>query len=302
MLSIVDLLIFPTEMAFYGNQFRLQGILLLWFLLLFSFLSKQFSVEKLPLWVPFTTLLLLVVSAFFLGANESGRAIGTLGEPNAFGSVLVAIWPFIFFHKNSVTFRQKTLIKTISLVIVIIGLFICGSRAALFGLFLQMLFIGLVQIKRISIQKASWISLFIVCLTLFLPFFENRIFENRGEVWVTAAHAGLQKPFLGWGIGNIEIALKETAHTLSNNLRWQYVDSAHNVLLDWWVQGGIIGLALMGILFLFTVRNMVQKARTLELAVVIGLVATMLFNPVSVASLIFFWWLMGYTSDYDLVR
>src|SRR5258705_12680635 len=47
-LTVIDLLFFKTNISFFGNQFRMQGIFLLWILILFSILAQNISFKKIP--------------------------------------------------------------------------------------------------------------------------------------------------------------------------------------------------------------------------------------------------------------
>lgn len=41
LVTVIDLLFFRTSISFFGNAFRMQGVFLLWMLLLFSFISSR---------------------------------------------------------------------------------------------------------------------------------------------------------------------------------------------------------------------------------------------------------------------
>src|SRR5581483_8960777 len=126
------------------------------------------------------------------------------------------------------------------------------------------------------------------------PFIENKgPFENRGEVWKTAFLSGLEAPLVGHGFGNVEKALKETSMRIGNNIRFQYVDSSHNILLDYWTEGGILGLGLLLIFLFLSFREYIQHHEKSLLAPLLGICTVMLFNPVSVVTLVAFWFLIG---------
>lgn len=139
------------------------------------------------------------------------------------------------------------------------------------------------------------ISIDLLALSLFLPFTKQGLtYENRAEIWKTAWASGWEKPFFGWGFGNISLALENTSFfKLSNNLRYQFVDSTHNLLLHWWVQEGIIGVILiLGVLSYSFVR-LLQRKQIIELTILVGLLAILSFNPVSIVTLLQFWWIIG---------
>lgn len=49
---------------------------------------------------------------------------------------------------------------------------------------------------------------------------------------------------------------------------------------------------LLGLLFI-AIRNFLRQKRTLELTAMLGLLTVLSFNPVSIAVLVVFWWMIG---------
>lgn len=290
-LTLYHLIFFSTSTSFFGNQFRLQGIFLLWHLLIFSFLSSKYLIKVKNSLLPFISMAILIFSSLFLGANESGRLVGTLGEPNSLAAVVIFLWPFLFFSSQR---KNSRALKILIPLIVIIFIVFTGSRSGLLAIFVQLMFLTMLYILKISLTKATFISVLLVGLTLMFPFMENKgVFENRSEIWQTAWHAGWKAPFLGNGFGNIESTLHQTSKELSNNVQYQFVDSAHNLFLDWWIQGGLVGITFLFTLTGYSFYQFVKKDKRLEVILLLGILTTMLFNPVSVVILLYFWWLIG---------
>jgi O-antigen ligase len=119
------------------------------------------------------------------------------------------------------------------------------------------------------------------------------VYENRGEIWRTALIAGYEHPILGWGIGNTEEAFKIYNKKLYTRTQGYYIDSSHNIFLDWWIQGGIIGVGLMAVLLIDTLKSFFRKRDTFSVTLFLGLLSVTLFNPVSIVTLVQFWWLIG---------
>src|SRR5260221_12281972 len=88
-LSLYHLLLHPTALTFLGNQFRQQGVLLLWFLLLFSYVSSLTTLPRLPLWCFVFLVGIEFLASICIGATSDARAVGTLGEPNALASFVL---------------------------------------------------------------------------------------------------------------------------------------------------------------------------------------------------------------------
>lgn len=284
-LSLLDFVIFPSTTSFFGNQFRLQGIFLLWHLLVFSLLSSRFNLDKVPKFIYLLSLILVLVTIPFLGGNENGRAVGLMGEPNALAALAIFIFPFVFF-------KQKNLVKIIGFISALIIIFLSGSRSGLLAIFIQFLFIILAS--KYSLKKGFIVTFIFLLLGLSLPIIEGGgWFENRAVIWQTVVLSGIESPVLGHGFGNIEQALHQTSISLNNMIQYQSVDSSHNIFLDFWVQGGFVGLFLLITILIHVFKNLISKSKTLELTALIGLLTVMSFNPVSVTTLVGFWWVVG---------
>ena len=289
-ISLTHLFVTPTATVFWGNQFRLQGTFLLWHLIIFSLLCSVSSSDKFSKWVPILAFLGLFLSIFLLGLDPNGRAVGTLGEPNSLAAAALFIWPFIYFSLKGD--RIKLLYKAILLTAALIIIIFSGSRSALLGFVLQLLFLILVSRLSVKISVVGVIVLLLASLTL--PFLEDTgLFENRSDVWRISALTAIKNPALGFGFGNAEHYIRATAQEVNSNIQYQYVDSAHNVLLDYLIQGGVPGLLALVVLIFLSVRNFVAQRRILEVTLLLGVFTVMLFNPVSVVILLYFWWIIA---------
>lgn len=286
-LSLDTQLLFQPEGAFFGNVFRLQGQFLFWHLLVFSVLSNNIKLDKIPKFMYQLLLLFLLAGTVILGVKE-GRAFGTLGEPNALAATALFIFPFAWFNAKSLI-RGSSLLATLAIIL------LSGSRAGLIGLIIQLVFIIL---KSFSLSKGVIVSLTLMVLSLVFPFTEKAgWFENRAEIWQTAFMAGLKSPFIGHGFGNIQYTIHQESVLINNNVQYQIVDSAHNFLLDFWIQGGLVGVVSILILIYLALQHFIQHKRLVEITAFLGLITAMLFNPVSVVNLLAFWWLIGYNNS-----
>ncbi len=291
LLSLDQKFLFNPQGSFFGNPYRLQGVFLFWHLLAFSCLSKNLNLEKLiKTFSPFS-LIFLLMGTVILGVNQNNRSFGTLGEPNALSATAVFIFPFIFFTKN-LFFKIGSILATILIIL------LSGSRAGVIAFFIQTLLILMHSKFKISIQKSAFLSLILISLTLSLPLTQNlNWFENRSQVWQSAFYSGLTSPILGHGFGNIQNPIHQTAIKLNSPIQYQVVDSSHNFLLDFFLQGGLVGLICILILIGLSLQNYIRNKKLMELTAFLGLTTTMLFNPVSVVNLLAFWWLIGQGSD-----
>lgn len=289
-ITLISLFLQTTPTTFFGNIFRLQGVLLLWMLLLWSLYSPILSTTKKIGIIAMIALLGMVVAAFFGQTDLAGRAVGTIGEANSLGAFVLFLLPLTMATKIQ---NRYSLLFSVALVLVAgVCIFLSGSRSALVGLVIELIFFF--RPRAIKLSLMTVVAIVILGASIALPFLEPRQdFDYRKDVWRTAVAAGMQRPILGWGIGNTEQGIEKGAHKIQTFPRFQYVDSSHNLFLDWWVQGGVIGLTLMSTLILLTIVGLIKKTETAYLASFLGILAVMLFNPVSVAILIPFWWLIG---------
>jgi hypothetical protein len=325
--SILQMLFYPSPFAFFGNEFRKQGAFLLWHLLVFAFivsLSKPVLFKPpynlVQKYLPHCVLLLLFISTFLFGTSPDERAVGVFGEPNSLGVYAAFLWPL----------TGSLLFAPISFAIILLS----GSRSAFIAFGIQIAFIFLTKKLHLSTLKSSLICILLIVCSLSLILLETSAeYQNRPLIWNTAYHAGMEYPAFGRGFGDIETGLKLAAQELENPLRFEYVDSSHNMLLDWWVQGGIVGVILIIVLVGLTLKNLtsqyeaaVSDSRTLgklrnqdirqfenrsvrslvywlsdvsdisgaqSILSFLSLLTGLLFNPVSVAILVPFWWLVG---------
>lgn len=290
-LTLLHLCFFRTEISFFGNETRLQGIFLLWCLLLWAYLSKNYSIKNIS-WKVYAVLLSIHAVVLFISPlSEDNRFVGFFGEPNAFAAYILFLWPFLYFSLKKWG-RLEKVVMGLAMSIVLLILFLTHSKSALVGLSLQLTFLFIIMYFK-SYKKAILICALLYCCSYALPFFSQALYENRVDVWHTAVLSGAQSPFVGNGFGNTEIAMGEVVKNSQNILQDYYVDSAHNIFLDWWVQGGIIGVTSLILLLTFSIKTFLKKQMTQELVLLIGLITVLSFNPASVVSLVGLWWVIG---------
>lgn len=291
-LTIVDCIFLKTQTPLFGNVIRLQGIFLLWFMLIFSYLSANYHLPEIP-WFLYIVILIaeLLAMLLLLPINESGRYVGTMGEPNATAAFAIFIWPFAFF-----SIKKFDLLKKIGMIIMFLSvagiLFFTHSRSAMIAFGIQLIFI-LLQKTHLQKKLILFICLALILASYSLPFFENPLFENRAEIWKSALLANKNNVIIGNGFGNLENALHTSGKQLGLFIQYNYVDSAHNIFLDWWVQGGVVGVILLLGLVHLSLKTFFVKNAHREMVLLLGLLTVLSFNPASVASLLAFWWLIG---------
>ena len=263
---------FPSFQTVFGNAYRLQGTFLFMHLLIFTYLSQRIRLPHIPPYFFICFLLAHLLLVFIFGFSDSKRAYGTLGEPNTLAAIAVFLWPFLFFIPKNHQFVYKVAGFCFALMLIILS----GSRAGFIAIVLQSAF--LLLSKKLPIVLSGALAVLALLLSMFLPFVEKSgIYENRAEIWQTAFKAGFEYPIFGGGMGNIEIRLKDAATTLSNTIRFQYVDSSHNIFLDWWGQGGIFGFTLFVLLVGGAFYFAIKHQKPLELMLLLGIISVFSF-------------------------
>jgi len=292
LLTCIDLLFLRTSISFFGNAFRLQGIFLLLLLMGFSYLSATVQLKKVPWFYFFILIILQTIATLALPVNESNRSVGLLGEPNASAAVMLFLWPFLWFSLPKAKTRGL-LILGISVLCIALVFYLTQSRSAMIGCALQLFLLLLVRIK-FQLKAAVILCVCLLFATFSLPFFEKNVpYENRGEVWIAALYAGAMHPIVGGGFGNTEFLLHKEAQDHTLRIRKYYVDSAHNIFLDWWVQGGLLGLLVFCLLLFTSFHAFVRKNEIRNSILLLGLLAALSFNPASVVGLVQLWWILG---------
>jgi O-antigen ligase len=290
-ISLFGLLRMPTQVAFFGNVFRLQGVFLLWHLLGLALVTASLSKFTIHWKWYGASLIGLLISAFLLTHPVTGRATGTLGESNALAAAAVLLWPI-----SMLTYGKRGIFSPIpflSLGAACVIVFVSQSRAGFVALIIQIIFFLSLKIIKKPIVSVI-LATILIGLSMLLPLIDSSsVYENRAEIWRTALQATNNNPILGSGFGNITPTLRLASVQLSNNVRFQSVDSAHNIFLDWLVQGGIVGLGLFLILAGSSFYAHL-KTKNIEYAVMmIGLLVVLSFNPASVVSLVALFLLIG---------
>ncbi len=283
---LCSFLFFPSPSVLLGTAFRLQGVFLLVLFLGLFFLAQK---NKLPSFSSNVLLILLLVqfiASLFISGRIDERSIGTLGEPNALSAFVIFLWPWI------ISIKEKNLWKKVGVVLLsLIIILLTGSRSGLLAFVLQGIF--LLCMSKLSISKAIIITLCLLVVSHTFPFFETKsIYENRAEIWKVALTSGIDSPLIGQGIGNIQQVIETNARSVIE-MKYINLDSSHHFLLDWFVQGGVIGVISILALLYQAIKQFIEKKQTAYFLMLLGIITCMCFNPVSVVTLTAFWYLLG---------
>jgi len=195
------------------------------------------------------------------------RISGTIGNPPFLASYLLLV---VCTGLILLTRTQKLLFKTIYLLTVLLNLiaiYLTASRGVILAVMIGIIILCLYYLsvtfnnnnkRRLKRFVPAFIVLLVI-LTIVILFFadidfisKDRVFlrfasifsdksvETRLDVWRMALEGIKEMPVLGWGQENFLSLYALKPIPLSDELVW--VDRAHNILIDWTVNAGLLGL------------------------------------------------------------
>ncbi len=310
------------QQSFWGNYFRMQGILTyLCYTLLFFISGKVFADNHfrrhacltILVSATFTAILALIqfISLWFLGNNTqllySGRVISTFGQPNFLGAYLVMSLPFVCFLFNQVKSQLKILIAS-CMVIIILGIFSTVSRSAYLGLAILGLIWGIKHYKLLLTSIVFSVLLFGIMAIIspnlvYQQWYRLKVdtiskwtAENRLVIAQKSVKLISQRPLTGYGLENFSLAFPSVVTENDLGLKDIVVDSAHNIFLDLSVQTGLIGLGIFLAILIVTIKAGLKVKDDFIKAsfyVIISFLVIHQFSPVSVVPMVLFWVSIG---------
>lgn len=285
----------------WGNQYRPQGELIYLALAGWFLFSEKLNLS-LKTWgnLGLFSLVGLAMSAVLIGPREGWRFVGFFGEPNSLAAASLFYLGLTMYLSGYR--RWIGVLLATSLVLA------SGSRGGVYGLILMMFFwIGwkwrwwrwsMLGISIVGFVLLTILVLRVGDLTLEKPGVYQ---ENRAEIWKVSWEIGVQNPLFGVGFENFEKAFKDRTAETNKEVQFLTVDSAHNIWLQWWASGGLLGVFLLTWLVVRSGWEYWNTDRTVWFISLIGLLAVQFFTPVSIGVLAYFWWILAGISPKDQV-
>jgi len=280
--------------SFWSNFERMEGyITLIHLFMYFMVASSVLSTEKMWKWFLECSVLssfVMTVYSFFqlagvLVINQGGvRVDGRLGNATYLAVFLLfnIFFAFILMIKDKVLWKR--IVLSIITVLNIIVLYHTATRGSILGLIggvlLSALLIALFdrQERRLRIVAGSIIGVVVLVVIGFISikntsfvtsspvlsrftsisWSENKT-QARGYIWPMAVEGWKEKPILGWGQENFNYIFNEK-YDPRMYAQEQWFDHTHNIVLDWLVAGGILGLLAYLSLFASTLYIVWKKA------------------------------------------
>lgn len=265
--------------SFWSNYERMEGYITILHLVLYFSILKSILTTRRD-WTFFLNLFL--VSGTFAGLYAIGissinapryvmeygaRISGTIGNPPFLASYLLLI---VSIGLILISRTQKNFLRIFYIVTVLLNLiaiYLTSSRgtiiAALIGLVILLIYY---LSEKYDKRKKKWfkkrvlacMALFVIIAVVIISFaetefirkdrtisrfasmFSDSAVETRFDAWKMALHGIKERPLLGWGQENFLSLYTIVPIPFTDDQVW--VDRAHNIMIDWLVNAGFIGL------------------------------------------------------------
>ncbi|MEX0917680.1 MAG: O-antigen ligase family protein [Candidatus Paceibacterota bacterium] len=325
--------------SFWSNYERMEGyVTLVHFFLYFMVTATMLTVEKHWNWFFNTTLAIATLVCFYAFAQLSGaadisqsswRVDSTLGN-STYMAVYMLFHIFIaalMFVRTRSTNLRFLYIGLIALFVFI--LFQTGTRGAILGLtgggLITALYLTIFATDYPQMRKvgAGVLTVLVLIVSGFVALRHTEFVQGipmldriaditlsegdiRFMVWEMALEGVRERPMLGWGQENFSYVFNEYYNPGLHGAEAWY-DRAHNIVLNWWVVGGTLGLLAYLSLFATAVwyvaiRPIIARIRhersggesfsVAEQALLLGLLAAYFFHNLfvfdNIVSYIFF--------------
>lgn len=320
-LGLTSLLGIDPKTSILGAHPYFQGFILYAYLFLFHLLVRNSGI-KFELWSKIILISASLVSSIAIKdwillnflhqqiPNYAGRVISSFGQPNFYAGFLLLTLPFIyklgkFWRIGSLLCAVGILVSysrsaiLLLLVLIILGLFdqfkfkIKWTLAFFGAVFLIILASSVISFKTSS--GMIWSETIKPAETLWLTYNSP---EKRVFIWPIIGKLIWERPFLGYGLENIQPQFANFFRQINFNtnnipvylsLKDIVVDRSHNYILDLLLFSGILGL----IPWLILIGLMIRKARGVILVSFLTYFTFIQFQNQSVVHLLFFWLLIG---------
>lgn len=274
---IADLLGANPYKSIWSNYERMEGFVLIAHLFLYYLVASS-VINTTKLWNLFinttigASLLMSIYGVFqLLGwatINQGGvRVDGTLGNAAYFAIYLVFhifLSLYMFLDTTNPKWQRYTYIGVAVLETIV--LYFTATRGAILGiiggLFITGVLIAWKERENVYIRKIAYWTLGSIALiiVLFIALKNTSVvqgspvlsrfstlsiseFKTQGRyfVWPMAVKGFMERPILGWGQENFNFVFNKYYDPRMFGQE-QWFDRTHNILLDWLIAGGILGL------------------------------------------------------------
>lgn len=215
-----------------------------------------------------------VQNSFLLEAAYGGRATANIGQPNQLGTLLIISLCALFYLNLKYSLNKVLLFSCIFLMIV--AIYLTQSRTAWLSFFaISFLYLIKYHTKH-DLLKVFGLNILFIVIAWSIPriqgLFSHDIAQSaveraqsgstRFKIWPQLIESAVNKPFLGHGWGQVDVAQMQTANALSTKGEW--FTYSHNLFLDLMVWNGLILGILFSFIILFAMSYKYLKVKTKE--------------------------------------
>lgn len=301
-----------------GNVYRIDGIMTLstlfaYSLLLFHHFSHQsryfFSLSM----VVSSTIISILAVCSFISSHvlhlttypDWQGAIGlTFGQPNFLGGYLLVELPISWYVLKKSENKTIQMLTVIGMIFQCFAIFGTYSWAASAGIALFLFFLFTFQYPRLKWRNIAWFITVLCCISLFIIVSlkkdeQTYIAESRYRIYTSLWEAFLHKPWLGWGVANVDQAFMSVAFK-GGHLHEIFLDKAHSEWLEVLVTTGLIGAGAYAV-FLFSLLKKLTTSREKDVNWKNALTMVLFLylfhsqtNVISISEQLLFWFVVGY--------
>ncbi len=347
-MTIADIFGVNPLKSFWGNFERMDGLINIIHMVVY-FIIASTIIDTETLWARlFNTTIGVSVILSILGLVQlaggmtiytaSGRLDSTVGNAAYLALyLLIHIFLTIYMFAKSFDKNKRRYLYIAIVILQTIILYFTATRGSILaligGIFIIAVLIAIFareQKKLRIVATATIITVFLIIIGFFVvrnqTFIKNNVVLNRFNsismegmksqarfyIWPMAIQGVKEHPLLGWGQENFNIIYNKYYQPALYN-ESNYFDRAHNLILDWLVAGGLLGLMAYLSIFIATLYyiwsskvylNKSNPWTVIEKSILTGLIASYFLNNIfifdNITSYILFFTFLAYI--YSKIR
>lgn len=254
-----------------------------------TYLNDRRTLRVAMLFFGFGAWIVLVSGLVGFDVDATGRLIGLLGNPNSFGTVIVAgsLGVLLVPSFRADNTRTKWVLPTFYLALGLLAILLSGSRGSLIGWGLVVIGIGMWTRLSNGLAIVFFIAIAVIVSSEFAPQLyeplmgrinsdESDTFGGRASVWLISSDLILSNPVRGYGSGSGSILVGEQFNAGSGLIGIQE-KSAHSPILEVWIEAGLVGVSLYILAIIWPTAKIIwsilmsRRRQNLELRTSLGL-------------------------------
>jgi O-antigen ligase/tetratricopeptide (TPR) repeat protein len=260
----------PT-LAFWGSFERMEGVILLlhvWALVLVA--SSVFQTERIWNWFLTASVAVAMVSVLltfsdFLTSGQ-GRFRGPVGNPAYMGIYMLFHVGIAGLLASRVKQMGARIAYGVAAFVFLIAMFLSGTRGTAIGFaagtVVAVLYFAIRSLRDPRVRRVTILVILSVVIggAAFFTFRNSEVvqgnralarianidlgrdLELRRIVWSVGWEAAKERPMLGWGAGGFVYAYGQHFDARAADRRVPWFDRVHNIVIEWLIIGGMIGL------------------------------------------------------------